>query len=119
LSFLADATIIFNDRRCADVLLPEAEFFAGLNLMSSDFLAAFGSAHRALAGLTALLDRPGVEDHFAAALEMDTRMGSICTSRRRARNGRHGCVDHTPRPRGWTSRRSRPGTSLSGTGWCA
>ena len=77
LSFLADATITFDDRRCADVLLPEAEFFAGLNLMSSDFLAAFGSAHRALAGLTAVLGRPGVEDHFAAALEMDTRMGSI------------------------------------------
>jgi DNA-binding CsgD family transcriptional regulator len=77
LSFLADATITFDDRRCADVLLPEAEFFAGLNLMSSDFLAAFGSAHRALAGLTAVLGRPGVEDHFAAALEMDTHMGSI------------------------------------------
>ena len=45
--------------------------------MSSDFLAAFGSAHRALAGLTAVLGRAGVEDHFAAALEMDTRMGSI------------------------------------------
>jgi DNA-binding CsgD family transcriptional regulator len=77
LSFLADATITFDDRRCADVLLPEAEFFASLNLMSSDFLAAFGSAHRAQAGLTAVLGRPGVEDHFAAALEMDTRMGSI------------------------------------------
>jgi DNA-binding CsgD family transcriptional regulator len=77
LSFLADATVKLDDRRCADVLLPEAEFFAGLNLMSSDFLAAFGSAHRTLAGLTAVLGRPGVEDHFAAALEMDTRMGSI------------------------------------------
>ncbi|HEY5979798.1 MAG TPA: AAA family ATPase [Microlunatus sp.] len=77
LSFLADATIVYDERDCAEVLLPEAEFFAGLNLTSSDFLAAFGSAHRALAGLTAVLGRPGVEDHFAAALDMDTRMGSI------------------------------------------
>ncbi len=76
LSFLTEATIALDDRRCADILLPEAKFFADLNLMSSDFLAAFGSAHRALAGLTAVLSRAGVEDHFAAALEMDTRMGS-------------------------------------------
>jgi DNA-binding CsgD family transcriptional regulator len=76
LSFLADAAIALDDRRYADVLLPEAQLFTGLNLMSSDFLAAFGSAHRALAGLTAVLGRAGVEDHFAAALEMDTRMGS-------------------------------------------
>src|SRR5215203_4530582 len=76
LSFLADATVTLNDRRCAEVLLPEAEFFAGLNLMSSEFLAAFGSAHRMLAGLTAVLGRPGVEDHYAAALEVDTRMQS-------------------------------------------
>ena len=76
LSFLIDATVTLGDRRCAEILLPEAEFFTGLNLMSSEFLAAFGSAHRALAGLTAVLGRPGVEDHFAAALEMDTRMRS-------------------------------------------
>jgi DNA-binding CsgD family transcriptional regulator len=84
LSFLADATVSLGDRRCAEILISEAELFAGLNLMSSEFLAAFGSAHRALAGLTAVLDRPGVEDHFAAALEMDTHMGStlhIATTR--------------------------------------
>lgn len=76
LSFLADATITSDDRSCAEVLLAEAEAFADMNVMSADFLAAFGSAHRVLAGLTAVLGRPGVENHFAAALDMDIRMGS-------------------------------------------
>ncbi|HET9648080.1 MAG TPA: AAA family ATPase [Microlunatus sp.] len=76
LSFLVDAAVGLDDRPSAEALMPEIGLYAGRNLMTSEFLGAFGSAHRALAGLTAVLGRAGVEDHYAAALEMDTRMGS-------------------------------------------
>ncbi len=77
LSFFTDAAVDAGDRTCAEVLAVEVERFAGHNLMSAEFLAAFGSGHRDLARLSAVLGRPHVEDHFAAALEMDARMGSV------------------------------------------
>lgn len=76
LSLLGDAAVHLGDAPAAEQLLAEAEPFSGMNLMGPEFLAAFGSADRLLAGLLGVLGRPGVEDHFAAALEMDTRMGA-------------------------------------------
>ena len=76
LALLGEAAVSLADRESAEILLADAEPFAGLNLMAAEFLAPFGSAHRLLAGLRSVLGRPGVEDHFGAALEMDTRMGS-------------------------------------------
>lgn len=76
LALLGEAATALADAAAAEVLLTETEPFAGLNLMGSEFLAAFGSADRVIAGLLGVLGRPGVEDHFAAALEMDTRMGA-------------------------------------------
>lgn len=76
LALLGEAAVRLADPVAAETLLAEAVPFAGLNLMAAEFLAPFGSADRLLAGLLSVLGRPGVEDHFASALEMDTRMGS-------------------------------------------
>lgn len=76
LALLGEAVVGLADPVVAEVLLAEAQPFAGLNLMGAEFLAPFGSADRLLAGLLAVLGRPGVEDRYASALEMDTRMGS-------------------------------------------
>ncbi len=76
LALLGEAAVRLADPVAAETLLAEAEPFAGLNLMAAEFLAPFGSADRLLAGLLSVLGRPGVEDRYACALEMDTRMGS-------------------------------------------
>jgi len=76
LALLGEAAVGLGDPVAAEVLLPEVESFAGLNLMAAEFLAPFGSADRLRAGLRSVLGRPGVEDLYASALEMDTRMGS-------------------------------------------
>lgn len=76
LSFLGEAACWLGEKDAARRLLAEAECFAGLNLMGAEFLAPIGSAERLLAMLKSALGLPGVEDAFAAALEMDQRMGS-------------------------------------------
>ena len=54
-----------------ELLLPEAERYAGHNLMGSEMLAALGSGDLLVALLRAGLGRAGVEPAFAAALELD------------------------------------------------
>ena len=76
LALLGETAVDLADRAAAEILLAEAEPFAGLNLMAPELLATFGSADRLLAGLKSVLGRPGVADHFSAALEMDARMAS-------------------------------------------
>lgn len=76
LALLAEGAVWLSDRAAAEVLLAEVEPFSGLNLMGAEFLAPFGSADRLLAALLGVLGGVGVEDHFAAALELDTRMGA-------------------------------------------
>jgi len=76
LSFLADAAIWLSDPVSARRLLPLALPYAGLNLMGGEFLALVGSADRQIGALESLLGRPTADDRFAAALEMDSRMGS-------------------------------------------
>lgn len=76
LSFLADAAVWLGDREAAEQLLPEAESFAGLNLLGAEFLATLGSGDRLVAVLRSVTGRQSVEEHFAAALAMDERMGS-------------------------------------------
>lgn len=76
LSFLGEAAAHLREREALEVLLPDAEVFAGLNLLGSEMLATVGSGDRLLAVMKSALSLPGVDDHFAAALEMDSRMGS-------------------------------------------
>ena len=76
LSFLGEAAAWLGDREAVELLLAETEPFVGLNLMGAEFLAALGSSDRLVAVLKSALGSPGVEDHFAAALGLDERMGS-------------------------------------------
>jgi DNA-binding CsgD family transcriptional regulator len=75
LSFLGEAAARLRERDALEALLPDAEVFAGLNLLGSEMLATLGSGDRLLAVMKSALSLPGVDDHFAAALEMDSQMG--------------------------------------------
>ena len=66
------------DRDAAGALRPFLAAYAGKNLVGGQFVAVFGSADRYLAQVAALLgDLTAAEWHFAAALAMDRRMGSV------------------------------------------
>ena len=77
LSFLGEAAAELGEEEAMRTLLPEVERYAGLNLMGSEMLALLGSADLVIGLLRAGLCRPGVEEAFASALEMDHRMGSV------------------------------------------
>jgi DNA-binding CsgD family transcriptional regulator len=78
LAFLTEGALALGDREAALVLRPFLDFFAGKNLVGGQLVAVFGSADRYLARVAALLgDGEAAERHFAAALEMDRRMGSV------------------------------------------
>ena len=76
LSFLVDAAVWLEDRDAAGILLPLLGRFAGRNLLASEFLVALGSGDRLIGALESVRGELSAEDHFVAALEMDTRMGS-------------------------------------------
>ena len=78
LAFLTEGALALDDRDAALVLRPFLDFYAGMNLVGGQLVAVFGSADRYLARVAALLgDGEAAERHFAAALEMDRRMGSV------------------------------------------
>ena len=83
--------------------------YAGMNLVGGQFVAVFGSADRYLAQVAALLGEPdAAERHFATALAMDRRMGSVVhTADTLAAHARAVHDDRPgPRPR---ARRQGPG----------
>ena len=78
LAFLTEGALALGDRDAALVLRPFLAVYAGKNLVGGQLVAVFGSADRYLARIAALLgDGEAAERHFAAALEMDRRMGSV------------------------------------------
>ena len=78
LAFLTEAALALGDRDAVLVLRPYLTAYAGLNLVGGQLVAMFGSADRYLARVAALLgEADAAERHFAVALEMDRRMGSV------------------------------------------
>jgi DNA-binding NarL/FixJ family response regulator len=78
LAFTAEGALALGDRDAAGALRPFLAAYAGKNLVGGQFVAVFGSADRYLARVAALLgDLEAAERHFAAALAMDRRMGSV------------------------------------------
>ena len=75
LVYAVEAALFLEDDAAARALRPLMAEYAGTNLVAGQFVAVFGSADRYLGALDSLLDRPA-EEELAAALEMDTRMGS-------------------------------------------
>lgn len=76
LAFLVEAALHLEDRSAARRLRPLLADYAGLNLVAGQFVALFGSADRYLGAVDSLLGLGEPEECFAAALEMDTRMGA-------------------------------------------
>ena len=77
LCFLGEAATRLADRETAARLLPLAAPHAGRNLVASEFLATFGSGDRLIGMLESVLALPTADEHFAAALAMDRRMGAV------------------------------------------
>lgn len=78
LAFLIEGALALGDRDAALALRPFLAVYAGMNLAGGQLVAMFGSADRYLARVAVLLgDGDSAERHFAAALAMDRRMGSV------------------------------------------
>jgi DNA-binding NarL/FixJ family response regulator len=78
LAFLTEGALALGDRDAALVLRPFLARYTGMNLAGGQLVAMFGSADRYLAQVDTLLgDGDSAERHFAAALAMDRRMGSV------------------------------------------
>ncbi|OMQ15473.1 hypothetical protein A7K94_0209175 [Modestobacter sp. VKM Ac-2676] len=76
LVYSVEAALFLEDASAARALRPMVAEYAGTNLVAGQFVAVFGSADRYLGALDSLLGRSGADHLLAAALEMDTRMGS-------------------------------------------
>jgi DNA-binding CsgD family transcriptional regulator len=76
LAFCAEAATALEDRDAARRIRPRLAEYSGHNLVLGAFDALFGSADRYLASLDALLAQGCPSESYAAALEMDTRMGA-------------------------------------------
>lgn len=78
LVFMVEAALELGNREALHALRPYVFRYAGKNLVAGQFVALFGSADRYLARIAALDgDNAAAERHFAVALEMDRRMGSV------------------------------------------
>src|SRR5246500_5344077 len=78
LAFMVEAALVLGNSEALHALRPFVARYAGKNLVAGQFVALLGSADRYLARMAALDgDNAGAERHFAAALEMDRRMGSV------------------------------------------
>ena len=78
LVFMVEAALQLGNREAVHALRPFVARYVGKNLVAGQFVALFGSADRYLARIAALGgDNAAAERHFAAALEMDRRMGAV------------------------------------------
>ncbi|OBI80823.1 ATP-binding protein, partial [Mycobacterium asiaticum] len=77
LVFMLEAALELGNREAVHVLRPFVARYVGKNLAAGQFVALFGSADRYLGRIAALNgDTDAAERHFAAALELDRRMGA-------------------------------------------
>jgi DNA-binding CsgD family transcriptional regulator len=77
LVYLADACAALGDEAAAQVLYPELETYAGSNVMIGHLVACYGAVDRYLGTTAAVLgDWERAEDHFHAALALNTRLGA-------------------------------------------
>ncbi len=77
LTYLADASAAVGDVPTAELVYPELAPFEGTNVMVGHGVACYGAADRYLGMLAATVgDVPRAERHFAAALDLNRRMGA-------------------------------------------
>jgi len=77
LVYLADACAALDDAEAAAVLYPELAVYSGSNVMIGHLVACYGAMDRYLGTTAAALgDWDRAEEHFRAALALNTRLGA-------------------------------------------
>jgi DNA-binding CsgD family transcriptional regulator len=77
LVYLADACAALGDETCARVVYPELAAYAGSNVMIGHLVACYGAMDRYLGSAAAVLGEWDLaEEHFQAALALNTRLGA-------------------------------------------
>jgi DNA-binding CsgD family transcriptional regulator len=77
LVYLADACAVLGDEETAEALYPELAAYSGSNVMIGHLVACYGAMDRFLGTTAAVLgDWERAEDHFHAALALNTRLGA-------------------------------------------
>ena len=77
LVYLADACAALGDAEVAEALYPELVAYSGSNVMIGHLVACYGAMDRYLGTTAAVLgDWERAEDHFHAALALNTRLGA-------------------------------------------
>jgi DNA-binding CsgD family transcriptional regulator len=77
LVYLADACATLRDERCAEAIYPELARYAGANVMIGHLVACYGAVDRYLgATATVLGEWDEAEEHFHAAIALNTRLGA-------------------------------------------
>jgi DNA-binding CsgD family transcriptional regulator len=76
LAFLVEAATELEDEEASQQLRGPLLEYAGTNLVAGQFVAVFGCADRYLGAIDSVLGTGTPEEWFAAALEMDVRMGA-------------------------------------------
>ncbi len=77
LVYLADACAVLGDVEAAAVLYPELAAYSGSNVMIGHLVACYGAMDRYLGMTAAVLgDWERAEEHFRAALALNTRLGA-------------------------------------------
>lgn len=78
LVFMTEGALVLGDTAALGVLESHLLRYAGMNLISGQFVAPLGSADRFLARVAVALGRPDeAEARFTAAVALDRRMGSV------------------------------------------
>lgn len=78
LVFMIEGALALGDLDVLGYLEPHLALYQGMNLISGQFIAPFGSADRLLARVAAETGRPDeAEARFLSAAAMDKRMGSV------------------------------------------
>jgi DNA-binding CsgD family transcriptional regulator len=77
LVYLADACAMLRDERTAATIYPELAQYAGSNVMIGHLVACYGATDRYLGTTAAVLgDWDAAEEHFQAAIALNTRLGA-------------------------------------------
>ncbi|VVJ21622.1 AAA-ATPase [Amycolatopsis camponoti] len=76
LTFMVEAALFLKDEATARRLRPLMAEFAGINLITGEFNALFGSADRYLGSIDSLLGVGTPEECFTSALQLDIRTGA-------------------------------------------
>ena len=77
LVYLADACAALGDETCARVVYPELAAYTGSNVMIGHLVACYGAMDRYLGSAAAVLGEWDLaEEHFQAALALNTRLGA-------------------------------------------